>query len=702
MYRIQERIIFWFSFVMTIVCCMGLEAQPLADSSAMQVDLEEVVVSGSFLPIGQSESLYKIEIIDAKQIEQQGATRLDELLKQQLNMRQAQDGILGSQLSLQGLSGKYVQVLIDGVPLIGRLDGQLDLARINLQDVERVEIIEGPMSTVYGNNALAGTINIITKKYQWTSLEGNFSSMAESVGRYNAQASLGGRWKKWSAKLGYEFFDFNGFSTDTLRSQSWNPKQQQHWNASLSWSPDFESQLRYSFRYLDERIEDLGNLRLAVVPELAYAYDNQFLTRTMDHQLAYQGRMKELYYWNAFVAFNQYDRQNNAYTQPLLENEDPLVLDSLNSDTSHFYAAHARILLASAFQKKWDFQLGADLRYEWGLGARLGDSAQIGDYAILANLRYLPKEGMKLQMGLRYAYNSLYNYPLVGNLNFYWNFNSNWTLRASYARGFRAPDLKELYLDFVDSNHFIKGNPDLEAERSHHLRLAVDYQKKVGNQYFQAEADAFYNHIYNQISLIDFQLDSLGNYEPSTGTNQFTYFNLEQFQTLGGQFKLNYKVGGLSLRLGAILTGRFNALYEEYEGVEPFSYTLEFNQQLTYDWPKYGWSFSLFRKDYDKLVRYSTTYNLITDENELLEYFVGGYALMDVSMQKSFLKRNLRLNFGVKNILNVQDVNQFGTVSGTAHGSALASIPTAMGRIFFIQLKYQFNANFSKDLSLSN
>lgn len=694
----QNILIFRFSFLMIFIdCCFGLKLQAQTDSSAMFMEMEEeVVVSGSFLPIGQAESLYKVEVITAEQIERQGAMRLDELLQQQLNMRQAQDGVLGTQISMQGLSGQYIQVLVDGVPMIGRNDGQLDLARVNMQDVQRIEIVEGPMSTVYGNNALGGTINIITKKYIRGNIEGEVSSMAESVGRYNAQASLALRWKKVSARFGYEFFDFAGFSQDSLRAQTWNPKRQQHYNAALNWQLNTDSRLRYSFRALDEQITNLGNTRLAVVPELAYANDAEFLTRTQDHLLSYQGRMKDAYHWNAFISFNQFEREKNEYISPLLENLDERVQDNLNSDTSVFYAVNARVLLASAFYKKWDFQLGTDLRYEWGSGARLGDSASIGDYALLANLRWIPKNGMKLQFGLRYAYNTLFQFPLVGNINFFWNFKQKWTLRASYARGFRAPSLKELYMDFVDSNHFIKGNPDLQAENSHHLRLAMDYRKEVGAQVFEADFSAFYNHIFNQISLMDFAEDSLGNVQMAEGTNRFSYFNLEEFSTLGGQTRLNYKVGNFSVQLAAVMTGRFNALHTEYEGVDPFSYTLEFTQQIRYDIPKYGWAFSLFRKDYDKLVRFRSVYNPITDNNELEEYFVDGYSMMDLTVQKSFLNRQLRFNFGIKNILNVLDVNQ-AAGGGGAHSSAGTTVPTAMGRIFFLQLRYQFNADFSRD-----
>ena len=69
-------------------------------------------------------------------------------------------------MSMQGISGENVKILIDGVPVLGRLDGNIDLSKINLNDVDQIKVIEGPQSVSYGTNGMAGTINIIIKKDQ--------------------------------------------------------------------------------------------------------------------------------------------------------------------------------------------------------------------------------------------------------------------------------------------------------------------------------------------------------------------------------------------------------------------------------------------------------------------------------------------------------------------------------------------------------
>ena len=128
------------------------------------LNMDEVVVTAQYTPERADKSIYKVEVINARQIEQKAATNMADLLKDQSTMRVTQNGVLGTSLRIQGMSGENVKFLQDGVPLIGRMNGNFDLNQINLYNVDHIEVIEGPMSVIYGSNALAGVINIITKE----------------------------------------------------------------------------------------------------------------------------------------------------------------------------------------------------------------------------------------------------------------------------------------------------------------------------------------------------------------------------------------------------------------------------------------------------------------------------------------------------------------------------------------------------------
>lgn len=130
------------------------------------VAINDVVITAQYAPNSAEKSVYKIKVIDRKKIDAMGAQTLRDALTNELNIRISQDNVLGSSLSMQGISGQNIKILIDGVPMIGRQNGNLDLSQINMNNVDHIEIVEGPLSVNYGTDALGGAINIITKKTQ--------------------------------------------------------------------------------------------------------------------------------------------------------------------------------------------------------------------------------------------------------------------------------------------------------------------------------------------------------------------------------------------------------------------------------------------------------------------------------------------------------------------------------------------------------
>src|SRR5690606_15439239 len=149
------------------------------------VSLNSFVVTGQYAENNPEKAVQKITIIDQEKINKMAAVNLTDVLENETNIRLSQDGVLGSSMSVQGMSGENVKILIDGLPVIGRLDGSIDISQINLNDVERIEIVEGPMSVNYGTNALAGVVNIITKKGGKDKAGIKLNTFYENIGTYN-------------------------------------------------------------------------------------------------------------------------------------------------------------------------------------------------------------------------------------------------------------------------------------------------------------------------------------------------------------------------------------------------------------------------------------------------------------------------------------------------------------------------------------
>ncbi|HAH60046.1 MAG TPA: hypothetical protein DCL86_18090, partial [Bacteroidales bacterium] len=197
--------------------------------------LDEIVVTAQYNPTSTDRSLYSVNVINQLQLQRKAAPDLAGLLRNQLNIRLIEDGSLGTGMSLQGLAGEHVKILVDGVPVIGRLNGSIDLGQVNLQQAKQVEIIEGPMSVIYGSNALAGVINIIPQDISANAFNARASAYYETVGVYNIDAGASLRRKKhaFGLNLGRNFF--GGYSSvDTSRTKQWKPKRQL--NADLTYT----------------------------------------------------------------------------------------------------------------------------------------------------------------------------------------------------------------------------------------------------------------------------------------------------------------------------------------------------------------------------------------------------------------------------------------------------------------------------------
>ncbi|BDS09322.1 TonB-dependent receptor plug domain-containing protein [Aureispira anguillae] len=666
-------------------------AQESLDSIPLSVSFDqEVVVTGQYSPTEVKTSTLPVRVITQEMIVKRAATNLTEVFQQEANIRIAHDPVLGTSMTMNGLEGKHIKILMNGVPMIGRSDGNLDLDRIQVQDIERIEIIENAMSVVYGTNALGGTINIITKKTKEETWNARVLGQIQSNQQYNTSLALGGRWKNFAADVNYNFSHFNGFSLDTFRSQTWNPKQQHAIGGRLNYNiPSTSISLTYQLNYLNEKIEDRGIIKLAAFPSLSYAKDYDFITITQDHSIAALGYLdtKKKYYLDALVAFNDYQRAKNAYFRSMNENPAPDQLDSIDSDTTSFQAWNIRLTLASQYHQKIDFKTGIDIRYDYTTGARIADNnARLGDFAAFVNLRYKPITPLNIDAGIRVAYSTMKLIPITYSIGLKWNIMDGMNLRFSYARGIRTPSLKELYLNFVDINHNIQGNPNLNPEYAHNLSLGWSHSKVYkGGHLANLEVNGFYNYIDQQIALFSYELDSLGNYVMNSQSNQYAYFNLDNYQNWGINSKIKYQHKGLTIQLGATLIGHYNSLNKDYsEQVKPFQYTLELSQEITYHFKKIDLMLSLFRRDYDKQIRYVALTNPMTQETEIVQNTMDGYGLMDFNVTKRFFKKALSITVGIKNILDVQVVNQLGT--STAHGGGSGSRSVAMGRIFVLRL----------------
>jgi len=632
--------------------------------------LEEVVVTGQYKPVSVDKSIYNIKLIGTPRIENQAANTMAELLSKELNFKINNDPSTGSSLDLQGISGENVKILVDGVPVIGRLDGNIDLSQINLENVEHIEIVEGPMSVIYGSNALAGVVNIITKDNKTAKFKAGIHGYYESVGIYNLNGNVDTRFGNHGLSFtgGRNFF--GGYSlVDTSRSQEWKPKEQYNAGVSYSYRKDATT-LRYKMDFFRENLLDQSDL---FPPYYEKGNDTWFNTTRFNNSLHFDRKLRGGNTINLLGSYSYYDRQKTKYLKDLTTLDTILIPNPEEHDTSIFHSITARGGFNHATEEGvLDYQAGFDINTEYGKGKRMLNGEEfIGDYALFASLQWHISDQITLQPAFRISYNTKYKSPITPSLNIKYEIQKT-ILRASYARGFRAPSLKELYLQFYDSNHQIEGNDDLVAERSHNFNLNVSNNSSIRSKPVKLKLNLFYNIIEDRISLVQVDPDNPLHYKNA---------NTDHFESLGGDVSLGaYPMRYLSLDAGFSYIGRKDSYYQSDEFV--FSPSALCNVTLKFF--KDQASANLFYK-------YSGEYPVHTfvSDDEIALNYLEAYHSMDFNLSLKVWKQKIRLSTGVKNIFN--NTQLVGTSGGSGHGGgAGTSSLVGWGRTYFVSIKYNF------------
>ncbi len=648
----------------------------------MKVDditLNQVVITGQYSPGNPEKSIHKIKVIQKEEMEKRGVVNLNDALQFETNLRIGQDNVLGSSASIQGLSGENVKIMIDGVPVIGRQDGNIDLNQINMNNIERIEIVEGPLSVNYGSNALAGTINLITKKDSKKKYDASVNTYYESVGQYNIDAGISSNFGKHrvSANIGRNFFD--GWSpdeeysilpqskpADTSRFLQWKPKEQVFGNVQYSLRNDLTT-YRFFGDYFRESIISRGRPR---EPYHLTAFDEYFHTYRYNVGFDFNGQISANTYWNVLASYNNFRRTRYTYFKNLTDLDEELTDNPEDHDTTRIHSAMSRGSIRFLPKNaKLNGEVGYDINVETAFGKRIEDGQQsIGDYALFSSAEWRPTKTLTIKPGLRYAYNTAYSAPLIPSLNFRFSRNKL-SMRASYARGFRAPSLKELYFEFVDVNHNIYGNSELDAESSNNIQFDATYKIIKKQRITQLEAGLFFNDVYDMISLA--QVDNALTY---------TYINIGRYRTQGLELNVNQSIDHWKMALGFVYTGRSDITTEEVSS--NIFYSPEFRANLTYEFKKIGGNCALFYKYNGEIPIYSVDDVGTTEQN-----FAEEYQIVDIAATKYIWKKRINWTFGVKNLLDVQNIATANS-SGGIHSSGGSSVPVAWGRSFFTSIRF--------------
>ena len=663
-----------FNFFCTaLLSCwsIGLHAQISLDTLPDGA-LHPIVITAQFAPTDIRQTVSSVRVLNRKTIENRAAVNLEELLQTEPNIRLSQDALLGSSLSVNGLRGENVKILVDGVPVVGRLNGSVDAGQLPLGAVQQVEIIEGAQSLLYGSEASAGVVNLVTRKSQPHRFEAEANTQLESNGYRNLQGRAGARMGKFLLQLTGNQLDFQP-ATDTAqgRDQLWNPKKQTAGRALLRFSPSDKLDIRLSGGLFTEKVDNVGDLRrLQYKP---YAFDDYYNTQRSDATLHGEGWARGRLFWQTTVGWNKFDRIKNTYrfdaqeeTKSLLEGE---------QDTSAAMGLLARATLASDRQDhRWNYLVGIENYTEVAQGVRIVDTtatnpgrATGNDLALFASAKsvFFEKK-LTVQGGARWTQNQLFGAAITPSLWMLWRPATQWQVRVCYAKGFRSPGLKELYFNFIDINHYVVGSRDLVPEHSDNLRGEITWRKEndSNNSSIGITASGFYNKVRDRIILSEF------------GATQYRYANLSRWETTGGSLGFNATLGEwLRFRSDLVMTVFFNAYSENIDSLKMLNWSPDWVNDLTISFFKQRGSLSVWHK------MTGLTPYFFEENGQVIQGESEGWNLLNAAVGGSFFNKKVRVNAGVKNILNTRQIRSGARdIVGHTEGDFR---PVHWGRTFF-------------------
>lgn len=690
----------WIPFFLTVSVSYAQNAKPLSvpQQDSIRATLHEVVVTGEFSAQSLRNSVYRTRIIDSETIRLRAATNIQQVLSTELGFRFSNDMTLGTtDIELMGMSGRNVKILLDGVPMVDRNDARESLGQIDIHTVERIEIVEGPLSVSYGSDALAGVINIITKgpgKQNWNL---NAGVQEETVGKeYQPFGSEGlhlqhvnGSWqqKGWSVMGGLSHQDFTGFqqASPTATAEQvaadnnrWKPKEQWLAHGRMGYRNQGMN-VWYRADYTNELISSKGALN----PNTYKSLNQEYITDRWTHQVQGDFRLADHLQLNGMLSYTDLKRATKSFIHDFTNGSDIASTGQAEQDIAKFNSLNFRSALVYKITPAFSLQPGLQWSRDAADGSRIKGSPVIHDYSLFVSGEWKLTEALLLRPGLRFTENSVYDAPpVIPSLNVKLSLSPVYDLRFGYAKGFRAPALRELYYDFIDASHTIIGNSELKAEQSDSFNASITLNG-AENAAVQTRVvlTGFYNHFRNRI---DYGV-SLDNPQVTT------LINIDQYKTGGGTLDGMARWKNFQAALGFSVIGTYNkyaAMADQYGDSPAFLWSPELNANVAYTMPK----LDLTANFSGKFTGARSVYVLATagavEQAQLSR--TGSFFYGDFMLTKKLLK-GLNLNAGVKNLFDVTTLRNSGGNTGAAHSTGSGPIPYQYGRSYVLGLNYNIS-----------
>ncbi len=646
------------------------------DTAARQ--LKEVVITGTRTMKSLQQVPIPITSITSEEIKKKGLVRLNEVLSEQTGMTILDDPH-GQGIQIQGFDPAYTLILIDGLPLIGRSTGIFELSRITTNNIDRIEIVKGPTSSLYGSEAMAGVVNIITNEPA-KGFSGGLS------GRYGtnktADVSLNSAYKtdKFYLSAFGNRYSSGGY---TLQPSSGTP------TVSPFAGYTFNGKTAYKF-------DDNTSIKLS----LRYYTNNQDSRFLLDNRYA-GGKGTEKDFNIAPVITHRFSKKDVSVLQ--------LYRSTYKTKSDIRYEDNGEVYDQTFFNQTFN---RAELQNDYSVADNLKITAGVGaQYETVEATRYtkqqsftsgygyfqadwLPVKKLDIIAGGRYDAHSVYKSQFSPKLAASYALSPGLTILGSVGRGYKAPDFRQLYLNFTNAEvgYSVFGYEEanagiqrlqqegqietvlidpstlkrLNAESSTSFNFGFRY--KVTNKLYWT-ANLFRNNISNLIETAPIAIKT-------NGQSVFSYFNLNKVFTQGVESDLSYQLfKPLQIAAGIQYLEAYDQdVLNQIKAGQVFTKDPETNLTRLLKRSEYGGLLSRSKYTYNVRANYYEEKSGInasvraiyrgrygykdTDGNGIVnraDEYTKGYVLVNASLSKLFLKQALRVQLTAQNLLNYKD-----------------------------------------------
>lgn len=509
-------------------------------------ELGEVVVSATRTTRSVADLPMPVQVLSRKQIEATGGMRLSEVLSEQTGLQIVADH--GNGLQMQGLSSDYILILLDGEPMIGRTAGTFDLDRLSTAQIERIEILRGPSSAIYGSEAMAGVINIITKKSSLP-FSASMDTRHRSFGTWDLTAEAAGNANGWhfSGLL-------NRFSTEGFDLTPETPGNTQSPFAA------YTAQLRTSKKW-GNRLEAGMNTRLYTEESTDIMQANRAGTPEVLNML---GQRNELniqpsisYRPHDFLAIHLRGMTNrfNTMMQNTWESDGGFF------DQQDFEQWFHRTELQADYQLDKNHLLSLGIGHQWETveATRYDGKNRFDMMYAFAQHQWSPGTRWQVVTGLRADRHTTFGNRISPKLSVQYTWSDAFSLQASVGAGFKTPDFRQMLLNFNNAaaGYFVFGSLLAQEglsrlQSSGQIAQVLIPAEQIGA--LNPESSRSINlgarwlphpRILGNVNLFFNSIDNLIETAPvarlTTGQNAFSYFNVARVQTRGAELDLRYR-----------------------------------------------------------------------------------------------------------------------------------------------------------------